>query len=201
MTMNLIQAQAVAAEIVDALAPACQRIEVAGSIRRKKTDDIKDVEVLAISKPRQIAFGQPTIWPLIARVNVLRETGPVTYRYDKNGRKAAGEKYQRLLWNNVALDLFIVQPEQWGMAMVIRTGEAEFSHRLVTAQQFGGAMPELWKCEGFRLVRHIGTHDDAPTLALDTPTEEAVFAALKLPWIDPPERTEARLIAELRVKV
>ena len=184
--MNLAQAETVAAEIVAALAPACERIEVAGSIRRRKAGEIKDVEVLAISHPCRPVFGQVPRTPLVARVGDLRAEGRLTYRLDKNGRKAAGEKYQRLCWNGYGLDLFIVTPVTWGMAMVIRTGDADFSHLLVTPQSFGGAMPPGLRCEALRLRRDDGS-------LLDTPEERDVFAALGLAWIEPPARTARAL--------
>ena len=192
--MNLSDAQSVADEIVEALRPACLRIEVAGSIRRCKPEGIKDVEVIAISRPRPVVFGTPPVLPLVKFVRELRAAGRITYRLDKLGREAHGDKYQRLEWDRVALDLFIVQLETWGMAMVIRTGPAEFSHRLVSTQAFGGAMPIGYFSEGHRL-RGVGNQ------MIDTPEEGNVFEALGLPWLDPPERTEARLMAELRKKL
>lgn len=48
--MKLAQALAIAEKVKALLAPHCERIEIAGSIRRKKPD-VKDIEIVAIPKP------------------------------------------------------------------------------------------------------------------------------------------------------
>ena len=48
--MNLQQAQQIAERIKSELAPHCDRIEIAGSIRRKKPE-VKDIEIVCIPKP------------------------------------------------------------------------------------------------------------------------------------------------------
>jgi len=49
--MRLEIAQELAHGIRNQLAAHCERIEIAGSIRRRKADDIKDVEIVCIPKP------------------------------------------------------------------------------------------------------------------------------------------------------
>jgi len=184
--MNLQWAQGIAAGMMRALRPFCERIEIAGSIRREKRHDIGDVEIICIPRRKRPEFGQPLTLPLLAEIERLRQLEVVSYRYDKNGRKSAGEKYQRLLWGATPLDLFLVTPETWGLGLVIRTGDADFSHRLVTPRQYGGAMPVAWRMDGLRIAI------DGEGL-LDTPEEADVFNALGLPWIVPHDRTEAVL--------
>ena len=76
------------------------------------------------------------------------------------------------------------------MIFALRTGSAEFSHRLVTPQEYGGAMPTCMSCRDGRLwtVPHAEAQKDEET-ALDTPEELDVFAALNLPWIEPCHRS------------
>ena len=56
----LTEAQNIAEKLVDKLRPACERIEIAGSIRRQKAE-IGDIEIVAI--PKYLAtrnlFGDP----------------------------------------------------------------------------------------------------------------------------------------------
>jgi len=47
--MELEKAKAIAEELKELLAPACERIRIAGSIRRRKPD-VGDIEILAIPK-------------------------------------------------------------------------------------------------------------------------------------------------------
>ena len=141
----LAQAEEYAAEIVGLLAPACSRIEIAGSIRRRRPD-VGDIEIVCI----------PTLIPVIDQdlfsapiqgepVNLLDSRclkligdGTLDLRPDKNGRSANGSRYKRLLYRDFGLDLFIVlPPAQWGVLFTIRTGSAEFSHRLVTDKRQG----------------------------------------------------------------
>ena len=48
--MRLEQSQKLAQEIVDQIRPYCESVEVAGSIRRKKSE-VHDVDVVLIPKP------------------------------------------------------------------------------------------------------------------------------------------------------
>lgn len=112
--MNYDEASKLADEIVTALRPFCHRCEVAGSVRRKKQYDIKDVEIVFIPKPecaREIAdlvnkrWGEPTMgkWPSL---------------YCKiRGRHS--------------IDFFTTTKEKWGMIYFIRTGPGEFGQRML----------------------------------------------------------------------
>src|SRR5437867_4027103 len=73
-TMTLAEAQKIADEIMATLTPFCLRIEIAGSIRRQKPENIKDVEVVLIPSPYCLSkladiinnrWGRPSIgkWP------------------------------------------------------------------------------------------------------------------------------------------
>lgn len=46
--MNLETAQKFAAEVHAVIVPLCEKCEIAGSIRRQKREDIKDIEIVAI---------------------------------------------------------------------------------------------------------------------------------------------------------
>lgn len=192
----LAQAEEYAAEIVGLLAPACSRIEIAGSIRRRRPD-VGDIEIVCI----------PTLIPVIDQdlfsapiqgepVNLLDSRclkligdGTLDLRPDKNGRSANGSRYKRLLYRDFGLDLFIVlPPAQWGVLFTIRTGSAEFSHRLVTDKRQGGLMPPWYKVKDGCLVRVPAPPPDLGADSVNTPTEESFFAAIGLSWIPPEER-------------
>ena len=57
----LARAQVVAAEVVALLAPACERIEIAGSVRREKTD-VGDIEI--VCTPSVYHASQPVLGTL-----------------------------------------------------------------------------------------------------------------------------------------
>jgi len=182
--VNYIIAKKQADEVVYALAPYCSRIEIAGSIRREKQDDIKDIEVVCISKRLAPTFGGKPVLPLHHRLDVLRLDGIVRPRLDKLGREAWGLKFRRALWNDTPLDIFIVTPETWGVLFAIRTGNADFSHLLVSPRSIGGAMPDGYFVKEGRL------YGDG---LIETPEEESFFSALGLDWIEPRNRTPETL--------
>jgi DNA polymerase/3'-5' exonuclease PolX len=175
-----IDALAIATELEQQLGPACDRLLVAGSLRRKKAV-IGDIELVVIPtvKPDIDLFGEPVAGQGHSLLDDVLATLPIWYY--KNGPKYK----QFLLGTNadaITVDLFIVTPATWGVNATIRTGCAEFSRWLVTDKRHGGAMPGGMRPVDGRL--HFAGQ------ILDTPTEESVFAALGIDWILPEERTE-----------
>ncbi|MBN1287868.1 MAG: hypothetical protein JXB47_20890 [Anaerolineae bacterium] len=182
----LAEAQRVAGALVELLAPACARVEVAGSVRRGAAT-VGDIEIVAVGLPMpRLEFGKPipTQTPLERLLNRL----DAEYKIAK--RKRWGPKFKQLYYRNCPVDLFVVPAEEWGAAFVIRTGPAAFSRLLVTPRAQGGAMPGGMRQRDNRLWRGGA--------ALATPEEADYFAALGLPVIAPAERTVARLKAEVR---
>lgn len=193
----LAEAEALALEVVRLLEAYCARIEVLGSIRRRKPMP-SDIELLAVPLfgPPLTAdlFGQPVGDPvnlLDTRVLELRTAGVLGTRPDKNGRSAVGPRYKRLSFEGFGLDLFsCFPPAQFGVLSVIRTGSADFSHRLVTPVERGGWMPKgKWIVDGALWRWRVPGVE--PEL-IPTPDEETLFAQLLRPYVPPPEREVRR---------
>jgi len=169
----LEKAYQLAETIVKLLQPACDRIEIAGSIRRKKID-IGDVEIVLIPKVRWNLLGEP-FWSAGDIEDALFKAG---YHFTKNG-----EHFKQFDLGICMCDLFITTPDKWGSILTIRTGPAEFSHRLVTSKAHGGYMPGyLQQIDG--RITHRATGE-----IYDTPEEEDYFRVIGLPYI-PPEKRE-----------
>jgi len=151
-------ATVIAAKYMAALMPHCQRLEIAGSIRRRKAE-VGDIELVAIPKPRADLFGGVNGWEELYLPGV---------RAVKNGQRYK----QYRLPEGVNLDLFIVlPPAQWGVIFALRTGGAEFSRKLVTHKAYGGYLPhELVVKDG--AVHRADTGEIIPT------PEEGDFLAL-----------------------
>ena len=169
--MNLPDARTRALALRELLAPACERIEVAGSIRRGKPE-VKDAEIVAIPKTYEVEtpglFGPTSterrslLWDTIDDVIAggdsltvhlmtaeLRqatrawreevpedvETRGLLTRHPPIGERAApwGDRYRKLVWAGLPVDLFTATPDTWGAIAVIRTGPAAFSQEWVTA--------------------------------------------------------------------
>ena len=174
--MSYAIARQLAETVIIDLAAACERIEIAGSIRRKKPE-IGDIEIVCIPKYIAIAadlFGNPV------RTSALNSQ---IYRAAKRNDWEAikdGDMYKQYNIGPCSLDLFITTPEKWGCVFTIRTGSAEFTHRLVTARRMGGLCPSYMRFKDGRLW-----NGDAP---LATPEESDVFKALGIDWIEPEKR-------------
>lgn len=173
--MPLGAARKLAESVVAELLPGCQRIAVAGSIRRAKPT-IGDLEVVAIPTPALDLFGGPTGGTMLDPIlGQLVAAGRLE-------RVKGGEKYRQYVLprHGCKLDLFLASPETWPCVLVIRTGSAEFSHRLVTPKAHGGLCPSDMKFSEGRLWR-----DGQPLPLAD---ERDLFAALGLDWIEPQAR-------------
>lgn len=192
----------------DRLAPGCERIEIAGSVRRRKPD-VKDIEIVAIpiAKPPRPVFGEPAdMTELDRRLRLLEQDGFL--RRVKGGKKYRQYQIRRLEEfgigepvNAFCLDLFLVTPpSQWGVEFMIRTGPSNFSRWMVTQQSKGGALPDGYFVK-HNVVWAFGTQvpnqaKDAVEMVCDLnsvemPEERYYFELCGLPVIDPWKR-EAR---------
>lgn len=179
LKLSLDDARSEAERLVELLAPACERIRVAGSIRRR-CEYVGDIELVTIPKVDEQSdmfgrrYGQ--ISQLDEQLGELVGRG-VLQPGDKNG-----SRYKQLTlprWG-MQVDLFITTPERWGVVFMIRTGSADFSRWMVTSKAKGGALPLSYRINEGRVW--------VASLAVDTPEEEDVFEAVGVPWIEPPAR-------------
>lgn len=175
-----------ARDLANDLAPACERIEIVGGLRRRKPD-VHDLELLAIPKVYPTAlnlFGEASeeYIPLDDYLADLVEMGRLKLGA-KNGRRF---KQFKVLPDRIFCDLFIVlPPAQWGVIKAIRTGPAHYSHWLVTRQERGGALPNHLRVKDGAIRPLYGD------LVIETPTEESFFEVLGIPMPDPADRMPA----------
>lgn len=123
----------VARHIADTLAPFCQRIEMAGSLRRERPF-IGDIELVAIPHYQTDLTGQ-------TRPDIPTELD--RFLATKLGNKLSknGAKYKSFAYGKLKVDLFLTVPANWGNIFTIRTGSGDFSKWLVRSVGWGGAMP------------------------------------------------------------
>jgi len=197
-------AHALAADLVDYLIPACERVAIAGSIRRGKPNP-KDIELIAIPRYTQsadlfgAAYGEPASLLDVALSRLL-DAGEWAFdtKLARNGKR-----YKRLLHapSQTPLDLFIADPARWGVIFAIRTGDSEFSHLLVSHALRMGYHVHEGRLHGHRKIDRgsagqdiaCPSGDSCPNI-IPTPEETDFFAALGLPYLEPSERTAERLI-------
>jgi DNA polymerase (family 10) len=164
---------ALAEHLLELLRPACERIEIAGSLRRQRPL-VGDVELVAI--PRLI-IGQDMFDAAQVAGSELEDLlATWTCPKPKNG-----PMYKQFIIDDTQVDLFICEPATWPVTLLIRTGSAEFAQRFVTPRRQGGLLPAGYRVKGWRLQ-----HNGQP--CEDITEEEHVFAAIGSPWIPPEER-------------
>lgn len=165
--LSLSEALKLTVDIFEILRPLCDRVCVAGSVRREKSD-VGDIEYVCVPKITHDLFGE------------VRTSSWIKARMSEHyDFLVGGEALQKYDLGPLHLELYITTPEKWGMIYTIRTGSAEFTHRLVTSKKYGGLMPSYLHCVDGRIAR-IDNGE-----LLDTPEEKDVFKVLGIPWIEP----------------
>ena len=173
------------------LAPACHRIEVAGSIRRRAIE-VGDIDLVCEPKTRPLLdlFGEPTgetIDELHSLLSRMAEDGVVRKRLDKNGRASWGKRLKRAIYRGTSVDVqSVTDSDAWGFWLLVRTGPSTLNKALVTPRHQGGLLPAGFEIrDGFKLFRAGGR--------VPTPTEEDVFRELGLPYLEPCDRDGAEV--------
>jgi DNA polymerase/3'-5' exonuclease PolX len=180
------EALAVAERVVAALRPGCDRIEIAGSLRREARD-VGDIEIVARPKTHKEPSG--LFFEVDAEVSDL---DPLVDRLVASGeyeRLLGKDRYTKLRHraSGLQVDLFTVRPPaQWGVIHTIRTGPAAYSQWLVTEARRRGFHVR----EGALHRGSLGC-GSASCEVIDTPEEHDLFAALGMRWPRPVERGRA----------
>jgi DNA polymerase (family 10) len=166
-------------KILKLIEPWCVRSEVAGSFRRGKAV-INDLDIVVEPKPL------PGSWLQIVKA-VRTYFNCVT---EKQGDKLAtlylpfarkkiakfDEKPLRL-GGYIQVDLYRADAKTWGVLLLVRTGSKEHNVKLC----------DLAISKGLRLQYSVGLTDQAGCVVAGR-TEEEVFSALGLGYIEPNDR-------------
>ncbi len=159
--MKLVKAKGIADKAINVLRPHCERIEIAGSIRREKPEP-NDIEIVAIPKPYDVGLFESGIATVVNRWEKVKGELPCKYT-------------QRILPEGIKLDLFFATPENWGLIFAIRTGSAEFSHRLAIR----------WVRFGYNSKGGILSRDGKQYMIRE---ESDLFELLAIKYIEPKSR-------------
>lgn len=170
--MQLERAKAIAEKIKALLEPACERVEIAGSIRRQKPE-VGDVELLCIPKYLN------GVDQLDKELGALFIQHVLAFRRNKLGRAVYGPKNKLLrhVESGIGIDIFSTTAECWWVALVIRTGPKESNIAIATAAQRKG-----WR------LRAYGSGFDTPNGLIVCHFERDVFEAVGLPYLPPEGR-------------
>ena len=205
------RAAVMARELLEEMRPFCQLVAVAGSLRREKGkhggQGPRDIELVYLD---QAGDGD-------RHLNLLLEQGHIEQRTDVNGITRWGEKakmgvYYPRKGGIIPVDFFrVLDPDQWGLILAIRTGSGNFNKLLVTTEAAGGACPLNRKVAGGYVwdlsnlppvIQSLANLSPAAdflkrrknvfdcVVQLPTTTEKEFFATLDVPYWTPRKRTE-----------
>lgn len=160
--MEYNKALEIAKKVKEQLAPHCERLEIAGSIRRKRSD-VGDIEIVAIPKPYDVGLFESGIATVVNQWEKVKGELPCKYT-------------QRILPEGIKLDLFFAERDNWGNIFAIRTGSADFSYRVLATE---------WVSQGYQ-SKNGYLHKAGQRIAL--PEEEDLFKLLGIPYMEPEKR-------------
>ena len=166
--------------LIRMVADTCERVEIAGSVRRQ-VFEVGDIELLCIPKAGAVdLFGEPVASEslLDQRCRELIDRGLLAPRPNKLGATTIGPMNKLLLHRatGIGVDIFATSSENWGMALMVRTGPAGFNVRMMAR---------------FRELGMAGHAYGGVTKGgneLQCPTEERVFELLEWEYLAPWER-------------
>lgn len=174
----------VAQSILLALEPSCERIIIAGSLRREKPE-VGDIELVYIPRFEM----RPKVGDMFERENAnladlairrMIETGKLELRQNANGSVTYGDKNKlcRHSASGIPVDLFSTTENKWWNTLVVRTGPKELNQRIATIAQSHGCR---WN------VYDVGFTDKDGNI-WPMGCEEAVFKFVGIPYACPRER-------------
>lgn len=176
----LALAERVAQDLLSWVAFACDRCDVAGSVRRRVAE-CGDIELVCLPKFRTI--------PVVpAQADLFGEHAPCGMEtrnelWDALERRGvefskSGQKYRQFRFRGLQVDAFTADAENFGWIKLIRTGSAAFSKSVATElnrRGYSSANGRIFLVDGGRIVA--------------TPEEEDVFALAGMPWIRAEDRS------------
>jgi DNA polymerase (family 10) len=152
----------IALEVVEQLKPHCERIEIAGSVRRKKAE-VGDIEIVAIPKPYSTGLLESGFATVVNKWEKVKGELPCKYT-------------QRILPEGIKLDLFIAEEENWGSVFAIRTGSADYSHKVLA----NGWVRQGFRSDGGYLFRDGERYE--------VREEKDLFRLIGIPYVEPEYR-------------
>ncbi|UMB59912.1 hypothetical protein MHL31_12610 [Lutibacter sp. A80] len=165
--MKLENALKVAEKLKKRLSPHCIKIEIGGSIRRKKLE-VKDIEIIIIPKPYDIGLFSSGVAEILNQYPIVKGHLPCKYT-------------QRILPEGIKIDVFFAEEENWGLIYAMRTGCAEFSHKVLARR---------WVKFGYKSLNGYLYQGDYKIRVFE---EEDLFKIIKVRYIPPENRISGNL--------
>lgn len=208
--MKTKEAHPIAADLLALLKPACEKIILAGSLRRK-SEEVHDLDFVVIPKVEEKRaqdlfgeFGPPV------EVNLLDQyIDQIGIRSDRTWTavpKGSGEKIKKLFHKETGLtaELYIADSWNFGVLEAVRTGPAKIMPKIMTF----ATIRERQVSSGFYLHDHRAEKRDGEIIPcvrgkncpsiLKTDSEIAFFDALGIAYFPPERRTYRALLQSMQ---
>ena len=169
--MKLQEAEALAFKILQVIEPCCERVAIAGSVRRRRPE-VHDIDIVVIPKP--FMWGRIPILMRSELGAIQGIAGPELIRMYVPFLTSC--PYQDNSERRVQVDFYAARPETWGVLLLIRTGSTDHNIRLCTHA----------KALDMMLSASRGVIEKGVVIA--SKTEEEIFKALILPYVAPGDR-------------
>jgi DNA polymerase/3'-5' exonuclease PolX len=176
-------ARKVAEQLVTELAPRCERIEIAGSLRRGKAD-VGDIEILYVPRIGQVHVAGELFPKSGSLADELIEQwltrGVLTKRSSINGSATWGaqNKLAMHVASGIPVDLFATTGERWFVSLVVRTGSKEMNTHLASS-----ALRRGMQLHAYGVLENTKTGEQ-----IIPQSEREVFERLGVSYREPTER-------------
>lgn len=174
-----IFAREIAEDLVSELSGFCDRIEIAGSLRRRK-QAVNDIDLVVI--PKFIHVQDETLFGEPVQENLLEKKLTQLCLIGQLDLEANGSKIKRFLktvdGDTIPVDIYIASEQTWWTLLLIRTGS--WNHNIKLARRAMDLHMHL-KADGSGLLTPGGT-------LIPIHTEEEIFRHLGLAYRPPEER-------------
>jgi DNA polymerase/3'-5' exonuclease PolX len=161
----LIEAKKIAEDILEQLKPHCERIEIAGSIRRNKSD-IGDVDLVMIPKNYETGLFSTGISTILD--NFEKVKGDLIYGQTRNAI--------RIHPKGLKLDCYFCESDNYGLIKTIRTGSENFNRTIL--------IPAINRAGYRSRDGHLTFEDEI----IEVTEEENLFKLIRLGYVEPEKR-------------
>lgn len=176
-------AMPVAEELVELLKPCCERIAIAGSLRRLKPQ-VGDAEIIFVPRMSERPdglFDRRIVSVADEVIEGLLKDGYFQKRPSKTGVYSWGvaNKLGIHVPSGIPVDLFSCPLENWWVSLVVRTGSKETNLRLTTGAQKKNCTLHAY---GYGVTNRMTNETTAAT------SERHVFELCGVPYLEPKDR-------------
>lgn len=183
MSFPLEKADEAARRLVEWLSPHCLRIEIAGSIRRRRSK-VNDIDLVAIPRwqEEQDMFGN-----VVNRQNVAALALMARGQSEGWQLTMCGPSQLSFVAKGWPVDVWWCSEATWGTTLLCRTGSAQHNIWISgLARAAGGA----WHPQLYLSLEHRKY----------AKTEEEIYAALGVRWLDPATHRDEPKFREVLVR-